>query len=281
MRWRSCTVRAVRKLWLALSVLNSLGVLGFFKYAAFFAENLNAMLRLLHVPLVIPDPAAAGVLLPVGISFYTFQSMSYTIDCYRGRLEREPSFIRFATFVALFPQLLAGPIERAGNLLPQLADKPPIRRRDVADGFSLFLVGLFRKVALADYFAQYVEKVYAAPDMFSGGALVLATFAFGWQIYFDFSGYTDTARGVARMMGFQLMLNFNNPYMQTAESRERGRQLEQQAQQRLAENGIPHYVAAGLSSEQYADASHPLAAGYAKIAHDLFADAGFREWFEE
>lgn len=199
-----------RKLWLTVSIVNSLGVLGFFKYGAFITENLNLLLSRLGAPFVIPPP---GVLLPVGISFYTFQSMSYTIDFYRGEEKREPSFIRFATFVSLFPQLVAGPIERARNLLPQLTGRPKIYRENITDGLSLFFVGLFKKVALADYLALYVDKVYAAPSYFDSLSLILATFAFGWQIYFDFSGYTDMARGIARMMGFNLMLNFNNPYL--------------------------------------------------------------------
>ena len=155
-----------RKLWLAVGIASSLSVLGFFKYAGFAVENLNALLSSVGVSVAIPDPEAAGILLPVGISFYTFQAMSYTIDCYRRKLEMEPSLFRFATFVSLFPQLVAGPIERASNLLPQLQQKPEIRREHVTDGASLFLVGLFKKVALADYIAQYVEKVYAAPDYF-------------------------------------------------------------------------------------------------------------------
>jgi D-alanyl-lipoteichoic acid acyltransferase DltB (MBOAT superfamily) len=139
--------------------------------------------------------------------------MSYTIDCYRGSIEREKSFLRYAAFVAFFPRLLAGPIERARNLLPQLHKTPAVSKQDVADGLSIFVVGLFKKIALADYLALYVNKVYAAPDQFQSLALVLATFLFAWQIYFDFSGYTDMARGIARLMGVRLMLNFNNPYL--------------------------------------------------------------------
>jgi D-alanyl-lipoteichoic acid acyltransferase DltB (MBOAT superfamily) len=141
--------------------------------------------------------------------------MSYTIDFYRGKVEREPSFFRFAAFVSLFPRLLAGPIERAENLLPQLREKPTISAENITDGLSLFVVGLFKKVALADYLALYVDKIYAAPGFSDGFSLMLATFAFAWQIYFDFSGYTDMARGIARMMSFNLMLNFNNPYLAT------------------------------------------------------------------
>ncbi|MCL4691834.1 MAG: MBOAT family protein [Candidatus Hydrogenedentes bacterium] len=201
-----------RKTWLAVSVVNNLGLLGFFKYAVFVTDNLNALMTAAGWTYQLPAP---GVLLPVGISFYTFQSMSYTIDFYRGHIEKEPNLIRFAAFVALFPQLVAGPIERASNLLPQLKRVTPITSRAVADGMSLFVVGLFKKVAIADYLALYVDKVYATPEQYSAPALMLATFAFGWQIYCDFSGYTDMARGVGRMMGFQFMLNFNNPYLAT------------------------------------------------------------------
>jgi len=201
-----------RKFWLAFSIVNSLALLGFFKYGAFVTENLNALLGAAGISYRLPAP---GVILPVGISFFTFQAMSYAIDYYRGQVAREPGLIRFATFVALFPQLVAGPIERAKNLLPQLHGVPAIRRQDVTDGISLFVVGLFKKIAMADYLALYVDRVYGSPGEFSGAALALATFAFGWQIYFDFSGYTDMARGVARMMGYRLMLNFNNPYLAT------------------------------------------------------------------
>ncbi len=198
--------------WLAVSLLNNLALLGFFKYGGFVTDNLNGLLRWLAAPYEIPAP---DVLLPVGISFFVFQSMSYTIDYYRGNVDREPSFLRYATFVSLFPQLVAGPIERAKNLLPQLGRTPQISRQDVADGLSLFVVGLFKKVALADYLALYVDQVYSVPDNYQAPALILASFAFAWQIYFDFSGYTDMARGVGRMMGIRLMLNFNNPYLAT------------------------------------------------------------------
>ena len=189
-----------RRLCLWVGVIGSLAVLVVFKYGGFITDNANALLARLGTSYALPAP---GFILPVGISFFTFQAMSYTIDYYRGEVERERCLVRFATFVALFPQLVAGPIERARNLLPQLHDAPPITGRDVADGLSLFLVGLFKKIALADYLSRYVDVVYD-------------TFAFGWQIYFDFSGYTDMARGMARMMGYHLMLNFNNPYLATS-----------------------------------------------------------------
>ncbi|UCC97354.1 MAG: MBOAT family protein [Phycisphaerales bacterium] len=199
-----------RKSWLAVSIANNLGLLGFFKYGTFVTDNLNILLSSLRIPYVIPAP---GIFLPAGLSFYIFQSLSYTIDYYRGNIERERSLIGYAAFVALFPRLLAGPIERARNLLPQLHKTPTVSGQDITDGLSLFVVGLFKKVALADYLALYVNKVYAAPEQFQSPALLLATFLFAWQIYFDFSGYTDMARGVARTMGFRLMLNFNNPYL--------------------------------------------------------------------
>lgn len=202
--------RGLRKVWLAASVANNLALLGLFKYAGLVTDNANALLAWLGASYQLPD---TGLLLPVGISFYTFQSMSYTIDYYRGRIQREGNIIRYATFVSLFPQLVAGPIERAKNLLPQLRSALKITTEDVTDGLSLFVVGLFKKIALADYLAMYVDKVYDAPGQHNAPALILATFAFGWQIYFDFSGYTDMARGAARMMGFRLMLNFNHPYL--------------------------------------------------------------------
>jgi alginate O-acetyltransferase complex protein AlgI len=202
--------RGWRRGAVALSVVNNLGLLGFFKYGKFVTENVNAGFAGLGVDYALPMP---DVLLPVGISFFVFQSMSYTIDFYRGQVEEETNLIRYATFVSLFPQLVAGPIERAKHLLPQLRAEPTITKQDVTDGLSLFVVGLFKKVALADYLSLHVDDVYAVPNLYDSPALMLATFAFAWQIYFDFSGYTDMARGVGRMMGLRFMLNFDNPYL--------------------------------------------------------------------
>jgi D-alanyl-lipoteichoic acid acyltransferase DltB (MBOAT superfamily) len=221
-----------RRLWLIISLVSNFGFLGYFKYSGFITENLNALIAQMGFSFTLPDPAAypnavlgmfgvpddwyfKHVILPIGISFHTFQSMSYTIDAYKGTIQTERSFVRFLTFVSFFPQLVAGPIERASNLLPQLQRTPRITREDVSDGLSLFLVGFFKKVALADYLAKYVDPIYGNPGQYQAGALVLATVAFGWQIYFDFSGYTDMARGIAQVMGFRLMLNFNNPYAAT------------------------------------------------------------------
>jgi D-alanyl-lipoteichoic acid acyltransferase DltB (MBOAT superfamily) len=139
--------------------------------------------------------------------------MSYTIDFYLGKISRERNFLRFATFVCFFPQLMAGPIERARQMLPQFRCTPELRLQNLTDGTSLFLVGLFKKLALANYLAIYVDRVYDRPQAYGAPELMLATFAFAWQIFFDFSGYTDMARGLAKMMGFNLVLNFNNPYL--------------------------------------------------------------------
>jgi alginate O-acetyltransferase complex protein AlgI len=209
-----------RRIWLLISLVNNLALLLFFKYGHFAVENLNALFVWLHAAWKLPEPSTLmpfgfPYVLPVGISFFTFQSLSYTIDFYFGNVERERNFLRFATFVCFFPQLMAGPIERARQLLPQLREFPPIRLQNFTDGLSLFLVGLFKKLAVANYLAFYVERVYDNPKAFGAPALMLATFAFAWQIFFDFSGYTDMARGVARLLGFNLILNFNNPYLAT------------------------------------------------------------------
>ncbi len=209
-----------RPFWLVISIFNNLAILLFFKYARFVLGNCQYLLSWLHLHVTLPDPGAlmpfgATYALPVGISFFTFQSMSYTIDFYLGKVERERHFMRFATFVCFFPQLVAGPIERARNMLPQFREFPAIRLQNFTDGLSLFLVGLFKKLALANYLSFYVERVYDHPKNFGAPALLLATFAFAWQIFFDFSGYTDMARGVAKLMGFELRLNFNNPYLAT------------------------------------------------------------------
>jgi D-alanyl-lipoteichoic acid acyltransferase DltB (MBOAT superfamily) len=224
--------RRTRTFWLVVSLVSNFGFLGYFKYSGFITETVNAALTQLGASARLPDPVAypnamlammgvsadnffTKVILPIGISFHTFQSMSYTIDAYKGVIPPERSFVRFLTFVSFFPQLVAGPIERARNLLPQLQRAPEITRHDLTLGLSLFLVGFFKKVALADYLAKYVDLVYGNPVQFQAPALILATVAFGWQIYFDFSGYTDMARGIALSMGFRMMLNFNNPYAAT------------------------------------------------------------------
>lgn len=202
-----------KKTWLIIAIINNVFILGIFKYAAFAAENLNVLLHIVNPSLTIPEP---GHLLPIGLSFYTFIATGYIIDCYRGTVSAERNIIRFAAFVSFFPYLLAGPIERAKNILPQFMSAPKFEKEHITEGLSLFVVGLFKKIALADFLALYVAKVYAEPADFNGLALLMATYAFAWQIYFDFSGYTDMARGCAKMLGFDLMLNFNNPYLSTS-----------------------------------------------------------------
>jgi alginate O-acetyltransferase complex protein AlgI len=209
-----------RKIWLLISLVNNLALLLFFKYAGFVVENLNALLGWLRLPATLPDPSTLmpfefPYVLPVGISFFTFQSLSYTIDFYYGKVHRERNFLRFATFVCFFPQLMAGPIERAKHLLPQFNEFPKVRLQNFTEGASLFIVGLFKKLALANYLSFYVERIYENPGSQGAPALILATFAFAWQIFFDFSGYTDMARGLAQILGFRLILNFNNPYLST------------------------------------------------------------------
>lgn len=203
-----------RKLLLACSIAVNLGVLGFFKYFGFFEDSLVELLSVIAGHEV--SPTGLDVILPVGISFYTFQSMSYTIDVYRGRLRSTSSVIDFATFVAFFPQLVAGPIVRASDLLPQLASERRFDSERFNAGGYLILWGLFKKVVVADNLAPVVNQVFAADPGSLGGATVLvASYAFAFQIYCDFSGYTDIARGCAKLMGFEFPLNFDLPYVAT------------------------------------------------------------------
>ena len=199
-----------RRRLLALSVAANLGVLAGFKYASFFVDS--AALGLHALGLDVGAPTLA-IVLPVGISFYTFQTLGYTVDVYRRRLAPCASPLDFALYVAYFPQLVAGPIERAGHLLPQLqrlADPAP-PRPDLS-GFALIALGAFKKVVLADNLAPIVDAVYADPGAAWAPALWFATYAFAFQIYCDFSGYSDIAVGVARLMGVSLMQNFRAPY---------------------------------------------------------------------
>jgi D-alanyl-lipoteichoic acid acyltransferase DltB (MBOAT superfamily) len=207
---RAMISSAKKKWWLAAGVANGLVLLAAAKYGAFLAANLNALLGLLRLQASIRPP---GRLFPVGISFSTLLIIGYLLDVYRGKAPAERNVIRYAAFTSFFPYLLSGPIERAGAMLPQLARAPRFQSANISEGLSLFLVGLFKKVALADFLAIYVNKVYGSPSEAAGLTLLVATYAFAWQIYFDFSGYTDLARGVAKMMGYNLSLNFNNPYL--------------------------------------------------------------------
>ncbi len=207
-----------RRTMVVMSVVVNLGLLSVFKYGNFLAQNLNWLMGHLGLSLTVP---LHDWLLPVGISFYTFQSLSYTIDVYRRRMEPERNLAWFALFVSFFPQLVAGPIERASHLLGQLKTPRTISWALISSGLSLFMTGLFKKAFLGDFLGTYVQGIYGvgqvAPDLagVSGLSVLLATYAFAWQIYFDFSGYTDMARGIARMMGFSLMENFRAPYLAT------------------------------------------------------------------
>jgi alginate O-acetyltransferase complex protein AlgI len=198
-----------RKLLLALSLSLNLGVLFTFKYFNFFNESFGAVFHLFGASYQI---SAFTLALPVGISFYTFQSMAYTIDVYRGKLRAEKRAGVFATFVAFFPQLVAGPIERAPHMLPQYRRRLHFDEERTVEGLRRILWGFFKKVVIADRLAIYVNAVYSAPQSYSGFPLIVATIFFAFQIYCDFSAYTDIAIGVARIMGFDLMENFRQPY---------------------------------------------------------------------
>ncbi|OPZ73278.1 MAG: Peptidoglycan O-acetyltransferase [bacterium ADurb.Bin478] len=200
---------AIRKGLLCFSLISNLGILFFFKYYNFFSQVLADGLQRLQVSCPLP---VSQFILPVGISFYTFQSLSYTIDVYRGLIPVERHFGRFLLYVTFFPQLVAGPIERAKNLLPQLMGKFAFDYERVTSGLKLMAWGFFKKLVIADRLAVYVNTVYSQPQDFTGWPVWLATYFFAFQIYCDFSGYSDIAIGAARVMGFTLMENFHRPY---------------------------------------------------------------------
>lgn len=197
-----------RKAILAASVSANLGVLCFFKYGGFFSESISAAFASVGWNW---ERGGWNIILPVGISFYTFQSMSYTIDVYRGVIQPTTKLVEFVAFVSFFPQLVAGPIERAGSLLPQFNRTLAINRSMVEESVWLILWGFFKKVVIADSLAPLVEMVFEGHHH-TFWTVILATIAFGIQIYCDFSGYSDIARGTARLLGFQLMWNFSIPY---------------------------------------------------------------------
>lgn len=195
------------KTWLRISLILNLSLLGFFKYTNFGLEILDD----LFLKDSIFKFSVLDILLPVGISFYTFQSLSYTIDVYRGILEARKSFIDFALYVTFFPQLVAGPIVRATNFFHQLDNPKEITLEDYKIGFIRIITGFFRKLVLADNLAPLVNTVFANPQNYHPLDIWIASLAFGWQIYFDFAGYTDIARGVARFFGFEFEINFACP----------------------------------------------------------------------
>lgn len=205
-------VRRRRRLLLFASIAGNLGLLGSFKYADFVMGNVSQAVQGLGGNMVW---TSLGWVLPVGISFYTFQTLSYTIDVYWGHLPASRSFVRFATYVSFFPQLVAGPIVRASELLPQLDHpKKRIAVHRFGQGVFLILKGLVKKVVLADTLAsELVDRVWNDPAAFSNAEMWLALFGYAFQIYADFSGYTDVARGAARVLGFELPINFHRPYL--------------------------------------------------------------------
>jgi len=202
----------IKRIFLGLSIAGNLGILGFFKYFDFFAQSLQDTLGFFGMDVSF---RFLHIILPVGISFYTFQTMSYTLDIYRGQLKATRKFLDFATFVAFFPQLVAGPIERASHLLPQVLNKRKLRLDWIWEGCYLIFWGLFLKVFVADNLAKLVDPVFSSPGPYNGPQVLLALYAFAFQIFGDFAGYSNIARGLGRLMGFDIMVNFNLPYFAT------------------------------------------------------------------
>jgi D-alanyl-lipoteichoic acid acyltransferase DltB (MBOAT superfamily) len=198
-----------RKFLLLISVFVNLGLLGFFKYYNFFLDNFVDAFSFLGVPI---NGNSLNIILPVGISFYTFQTMSYTIDVYRKKIEPTRNFLAFSAFVSFFPQLVAGPIERATNLLPQFYKVNKFNYSEAVDGLRQMLWGFFKKMVIADNCAVIANGIFDNPEAYPASTLVLGAFFFAFQIYGDFSGYSDIAIGTARLFGFNLMQNFAFPY---------------------------------------------------------------------
>mgnify|MGYP001223608035 FL=1 len=199
-----------KKLFLSLSLIINLGILGFFKYFNFFIGSIETLFEGFNAPF-----SHLNIILPVGISFYTFQSMSYTIDIYRGSLKPTDDFIDFATYVAFFPQLVAGPIVRASHFLPQLSRPIVLTGNNFFKGLQIFLYGLFLKIVIADNVALLVDPVFKNPNLYDGIAVWVAVIGYSIQIFCDFCGYSEMALGIALTMGFKLPVNFRTPYLAT------------------------------------------------------------------
>jgi alginate O-acetyltransferase complex protein AlgI len=200
-----------RRAWLVVSLVSNLSFLACFKYTNFAFDNSMALARWLGWG--TPDWTLEKIVLPLGISFHTFQGISYTLDVYRGRIRAVRGFVDFAVFVAFFPQLVAGPIVRAMDFLPQMATPPRVSVEQVVEGLHWFLIGLFKKVFIADRLAQFVDPVFAHPELYDAVTLRWGVLAYAAQIYCDFSGYSDLAIGCAKWFGFELPINFNFPYV--------------------------------------------------------------------
>ena len=205
--------RFVRRLMLTLTLVVCLGVLFFYKYFNFLFESVAGLVNIFGGNLT---PFDLDLILPVGISFYTFQTLSYVIDVYRGDVSTEKNFFFYALFVSFFPQFVAGPIERPGNLIPQLKETHKLNRSDFSEGAKYMLVGFIKKIAIADLVSVYVNSVYNSVESATALGVIIATLLFAVQIYCDFSGYTDIATGCARIMGIRLMKNFDRPYSATS-----------------------------------------------------------------
>ncbi|MGI9286670.1 MAG: MBOAT family O-acyltransferase [Pseudomonadales bacterium] len=205
-----------KKLFLFASLATNLSLLGIFKYFNFFSDTTATIFSGLGFQV---DVWHHELLLPVGISFYTFQTLSYTLDIYRGKIKPEPKFIKFATYVAFFPQLVAGPIVRAADFLPQLNRKLAVTDKQIQLGLSLICLGLIKKVCIADTLALLaVDAAFENPQQFSSLDLLFSLYAYAFQIYCDFSGYSDIAIGVAMLFGFKFPVNFNKPYLSASPS---------------------------------------------------------------
>lgn len=205
----ACKSKEEKKPFLLLSLVGNLGLLFFFKYYGFAVDTANSIMRSLNILHALPQ---LNLLLPVGISFYTFQTMSYSIDVYRSRLRAEKHLGYFALFVTFFPQLVAGPIERASHLLPQLREEKVFDTTLAREGLREMLWGFFKKIVIADYLALFVNLIFASPDAHSATMILLAMYFVGIQVYCDFSGYANIAVGSAKLFGIKLMKNFNKPY---------------------------------------------------------------------
>ena len=198
-----------KKIWFWLSIVINVGFLGVFKYYNFFAESFAFALDGIGISV---NPWALKIILPVGISFYTFHGLSYVIDVYKNRITAERNFIDYSVFVSFFPLLVAGPIERATHLLPQIKEKRVFDSAKAVDGLRQILWGLFKKVVIADNCAEYANQIFNNSEQYSGSTLVIGAIFFSFQIYGDFSGYSDIALGTARLFGIELLRNFNYPY---------------------------------------------------------------------
>lgn len=207
------TSKRRKTLFLVFSIAGNLGILGFFKYFNFFVDSAAGLLSLFGLQAHMPT---LMIILPVGISFYTFQTMSYTLDIYKGKFKPTNDFLNFMLYVSYFPQLVAGPIERASHLLPELEKPRSFNRQQILEGVTLILIGYFRKVVIADNLAPMVERAFSDPTGASSGLLLGGLYAFALQIYGDFAGYSDIARGISKVMGIELMVNFQQPYFSTS-----------------------------------------------------------------